>query len=110
MAEEPLKLEICAPEDEMVALDIQAVMVPGEDGVFTVRAGHTPFLTTLLPGVLEVTCVEGDMHFYAVHGGFAEVRDNVVRILADTFEARGDIDLVRNTVRAVPGVRTVSVD
>lgn len=95
MQGERLILEICAPARETVEIEADYVMVPGADGVFTVQQGHTTFLTTLSPGVLEVTTGEGATDFYAVTGGFAEVRDNRVLILADTYEHGENIDLAR---------------
>lgn len=95
MSEDVLTLELCAPEDDLVTMDVVEVIIPGEAGVFTVRPGHTPVLSTLIPGVLVATGAGGEEHHFAVHGGFAEVRDNRIRILADTFESQDDIDPAR---------------
>lgn len=93
-----LNIEICGPAFRPVSIDAESVIVPGEAGVFTVLPGHTPLLTTLTSGVLVVRESEEKKHFYAVHGGFAEVRNNHVRILADTVEPAATID--RHAARA----------
>lgn len=95
MADDVLTLEVCAPEAALVTLEVSEVMLPGESGVFTVHPGHTPLLSLLTPGVLIATDTAGEHHHFAVHGGFAEVRENQVRVLADTFEAQADIDVAR---------------
>lgn len=95
MAGANLKLEICAPNQDLVEMEILEAVIPGADGVFTVCPGHTPLLTTLLPGVLIATDATHEDHIFAVHGGFAEIRNDTITILADTFEAHADIDAGR---------------
>ena len=90
-----IEVELSAPERVTVRATVKEVIVPGADGVFTVRAGHTPLLTTLAPGVLAARDEAGQETFYAVNGGFAEVKSDTVSILADAFEPGQDIDLVR---------------
>ena len=95
MEGDTLKLELCSPDQELVEMEVVEAMIPGAAGVFSVRPGHTPFLSTLRPGVLVATDTAGEDHVIAVHGGFAEVKDNTVVILADVFELRDDIDVER---------------
>jgi F-type H+-transporting ATPase subunit epsilon len=95
MAAEKLILEICAPARRTIKVEADAVLVPGADGVFTVQKGHTIFLTTLAPGVLEVTNGEAKPDLYALSGGFAEVREDHVLILADAYEHGDNVDLER---------------
>ena len=61
---------------------------------FGVLPGHAPFLTTL--GIGEVTYRVGqDEHYLALAGGFAEVRNDKVIVLADTAERPEEIDRAR---------------
>jgi len=90
-----MRFEICAPGRELVELEVQEAAVPGEAGVFTVYPGHTALLSTLLPGVLVAHDSTGALHYFAVHGGIAEVRDGALTILADTFEPQDDINIER---------------
>lgn len=92
---ESIQVEICAPERAKIELEAEEVLCPGEDGVFTVRFGHTPLLTTIIPGVLLIKGVRGQDHHFALSGGFAEVRPDKVLILADTFEDSDHIDIER---------------
>ena len=95
MAEGTLKVELCAPERAKQSLEVTEVICPGEEGVFTVLPGHTPLLSLLAPGVVQVFDVSGGEQYFAVSGGFAEVRDNTVIILADAYEPGAQIDLER---------------
>ena len=90
-----LDIEICAPDRPKVELRVQEIIIPGAEGVFAVREGHTPLLATLSAGVLVVYDAEDKSDFYAITGGFAEVKDDTVSILADVFEPGDDVDAIR---------------
>src|SRR5688572_12093470 len=78
----------------VVAELVDEVVAPGIEGYFGVLPGHAPFLTTLGIGVLTYRQGRDERHL-AIAGGFAEVRNDKVIILADTAEAPEDIDRAR---------------
>ena len=89
-----LTLELATPTRLMVTAQVDEVVVPGSLGYFGVLVGHAPLLATL--GIGEVTYRVGrDEYHVAVSGGFAEVRNDKVIILADIAETPGDIDRAR---------------
>ena len=89
-----LTLDIVTPERRVLSVTADEVRAPGAAGGFGIRANHEPFMTALEPG--RLTYVEGGReHHYAVGGGFLQVSDNRVIVLADTAEAAADIDLER---------------
>jgi F-type H+-transporting ATPase subunit epsilon len=89
-----LTLDIVTPERRVLSVTCDEVRAPGVRGGFGVRQNHEPFMTALEPGAL--TYVEGGReHHYAIGGGFLQVADNRVIVLADTAEAAGDIDVAR---------------
>jgi F-type H+-transporting ATPase subunit epsilon len=89
-----LSLEIVTPERRVLSAQVDEVRAPGVLGGFGVRTDHEPFMTALEPG--RLTYVEGGReHHYAVGGGFLQVADNRVMVLADTAEAAADIDVER---------------
>jgi F-type H+-transporting ATPase subunit epsilon len=80
-----LTVEIVTPEKRIVSVQADEVIVPGAEGLFGVRPGHTPFLTVMEPGELTIKS-ETTVQRYFVAEGFAEVdRDRVV-VLADQAE------------------------
>src|SRR5574340_1773875 len=90
----PLTLDIVTPEKRVLSVTADEVRAPGAQGGFGVRLNHEPFMTALEPG--RLTYVEGGReHHYAVGGGFLQVADNRVIVLADTAEAAGEIDVER---------------
>ena len=91
---ERLTLELATPTRLVVSAEADEVVVPGSQGYFGVLPGHAPLLATL--GIGEVTYRIGrDEHHVAVAGGFAEVRNDKVIILADSAETPADIDRAR---------------
>jgi F-type H+-transporting ATPase subunit epsilon len=89
-----LTLDIVTPERRVLSVSCDEVRAPGVQGGFGVRKDHEPFMTALVPG--RLTYVEGGReHHFAVGGGFLQVADNRVIVLADTAEAAGDIDVER---------------
>jgi F-type H+-transporting ATPase subunit epsilon len=89
-----LSLDIVTPERRVLSVTCDEVRAPGAQGGFGVRLDHEPFMTALEPG--KLTYVEGGReHHFAVGGGFLQVADNRVVVLADTAEAAPDIDVAR---------------
>src|SRR5512140_33404 len=89
-----LNLDIVTPERRVLSVTCDEVRAPGVGGGFGVRRDHEPFMTALERG--RLTYVEGGReHHYALGGGFLQVADNRVIVLADTAEAAGDIDVDR---------------
>jgi len=91
---ERLTLEITTPMRMVVTELVDEVVAPGSEGYFGVLPGHAPFLTTLGVGVVTYR-IGRDEHHLAVSGGFAEVRNDKVIILADSAERPEEIDRAR---------------
>jgi F-type H+-transporting ATPase subunit epsilon len=89
-----LTVEIATPTRQVVAETVDEIVIPGSQGYFGVLPGHAPFLTTLGIGEL-VYRIGRDEHHLAVAGGFAEVRNDKVIVLADTAERPEEIDRAR---------------
>ena len=89
-----LTLEIVTPERRVATLQADEVRAPGVLGGFGIRKDHTPFMSQLQPG--RLTVVEGGREVnYAIGGGFLQVADNKVIVLADSAEEREEIDTDR---------------
>ncbi len=89
-----LQLEIAMPMRLVVSAEVDEVVAPGSEGSFGVLRGHAPFLTTL--GIGELTYRKGRNEYHlAVAGGFTEVRNDKVIVLADAAERPEEIDRER---------------
>ncbi len=75
------KFELVSPERVLLSVDAEQVVVPGSEGDFAVLAGHAPVISTLRPGVLDVTAAGGRRRLF-VKSGFAEVDPERLTVLA----------------------------
>lgn len=92
-----LNLTVITPE-RTVLKDVQteAVVIPTVGGSMGILARHAPMVASLRIGVLKFK-EGGKYQPVAINGGFAEVNDNQVTVLADSAERAGDIDVLRAT-------------
>lgn len=87
-----LTVEIVTPEKRILSVQADEAVVPGGRGLFGVRPGHTPFLSLMEPGPL--TLIDGGRReSYFVAGGFVEVGNDKVLVLADAAEPVAGIDV-----------------
>ena len=90
-----LKVDIVTAERLVYSEEgVERLMVPGVEGELGVLTLHAPLLTMMQPGVLRIV-KGGDEVEMAITGGFIEVRQNRVTILADAAERAEEIDTVR---------------
>ena len=91
---EQLDLEIVTPERQLVHEQVSDVQLPGKDGYLGILPGHAALLGQLGAGSLCYT-VGGQSKYLAVDGGFVEILDDHVRVLADSAEKAEDINVDR---------------
>ena len=89
-----LKLEIVTPDRKVLSEDVDYVGAPGILGEFGVLPNHIPFLSALGVGNLHYK-QDGKAYYVFVAGGFAEVSNNKVTILAEIAEKATEIDVDR---------------
>lgn len=83
-----LHFTLVTPEKQVMSDDVHMVVVPGVEGEFGVMAGHAPFMTTLRDGALSIyRSANATPETIKVSGGFAEVGDAGLTILAESAEA-----------------------
>jgi F-type H+-transporting ATPase subunit epsilon len=88
---DPFQFELVSPEQLLLSGPVTQVVVPGSEGYFTVLKGHAPFMSTLRPGVIEISRDEGGMRVF-VRGGFADVNTEGLTILAEQAIPLEDVD------------------
>ena len=86
------QLQVATPERLFVNEQVTQVELPGKSGYMGILAGHAPLLSALGGGVLTYED-GGGSHIIAISGGFVEVFDNSVRVLADHAEFPQDIQV-----------------
>jgi F-type H+-transporting ATPase subunit epsilon len=102
-----IQLEVVTPQRRVLAEAVDTVMVPGLDGELGILPGHTPLISQLRTGVL--TYVQGErtaqLH---VSGGFVEVADDRVSVLAEIAERPEEIDAARARLTREHAEKTLS--
>jgi F-type H+-transporting ATPase subunit epsilon len=88
-------LEIVTPKRVVYSARVESFSAPGVLGGFQVLYNHAPLLSILGIGVVKVVDAEGKETRYATSGGFVEVRNNKVVLLAETAERSDEIDIER---------------
>jgi len=80
--------ELVTPERLVRSDEVYMVVVPGTEGDFGVMAGHAPVMTTLKNAELKIYKSAGAQpESIAVSGGFAEVGDKGLTVLAESVGA-----------------------
>jgi F-type H+-transporting ATPase subunit epsilon len=91
---EKIQLEVVTPERRVLAESVDMVTVPGLGGELGILPGHTPLISQLQTGVLTYL-QDGKSSSLHVSGGFVEVREDRVSVLADVAERPDEIDTAR---------------
>jgi len=80
-----LHFELVTPDRLVMAEDVYMVVVPGTEGESGIMAGHAPYMTTLRDGEVAVyRSQSGSPERIPVTGGFAEVSDQGLTVLAES--------------------------
>ena len=89
-----LQLDVITPERRLLSEQADSVTVPGLGGELGILPGHTPLISQLQTGVLSY--VRGsETRRLLVSGGFVEVNDDRVSVLADLAEFPEEVDAAR---------------
>jgi F-type H+-transporting ATPase subunit epsilon len=80
-----LHFELVTPDKLVMADDVHMVVIPGTEGQSGIMAGHAPYMTTLKNGEIAVyRSAAAQPERIAVTGGFAEVGENGLTVLAES--------------------------
>ncbi|HTI87295.1 MAG TPA: ATP synthase F1 subunit epsilon, partial [Alphaproteobacteria bacterium] len=95
--------ELVSPEKLLFSAEVDMVVVPGTEGDFGILPGHSPFISTVRAGVLDV--YDGGINpanlktRIFVAGGFAETADSRLTVLAEEAVPVEDISRARAEAR-----------
>ena len=91
---EGLRLDIVTPDKVVLNAEVDYVGAEGVDGQFGLMPQHAPLLSALTVGDLYYR-QGNETHWVFVSGGFAQISDNKVTILAESAELASDINVER---------------
>jgi F-type H+-transporting ATPase subunit epsilon len=75
--------ELVSPEKLLFSGEVEAVVVPGSEGEFTVLKDHAPLMSVLKPGIIAIDASAAKKSKLFVRGGFADVSPRGLTILAE---------------------------
>ena len=87
-----INFDFVSPEASNVSSEVDMVLIPGIDGDAGILTAPSPFMTTLRQGIVEVTFEQGNVKKYLVEGGFADITQDKMTILAETSLNLSDSD------------------
>lgn len=87
------RFELVSPERLLLSQEVEGVVVPGDDGQFTVLAHHAPLMATAYCGVLMVMGEGVEHPRYFIRGAFAEVTPDGLTVLAEEAVPVNRIDM-----------------
>ncbi|MGH6837450.1 MAG: F0F1 ATP synthase subunit epsilon [Methylocella sp.] len=87
--------ELVSPEKLVFSGEVEAVVVPGREGEFTVLNDHAPLISTIKPGIVVIEEAPAEKLRLFVPGGFAEVAPSGLTILADQAVPLADVDAAK---------------
>lgn len=90
---EAFSFELVSPEALVLGGEASEVVVPGAEGYFTVLANHSPFMTTVKPGIVDVKMSDGEAKRIFVRGGFADVSPTGFTLLAEQATMLEDVNM-----------------
>jgi F-type H+-transporting ATPase subunit epsilon len=90
-----LQLRVITPERQVLDEAVTRVTLREVDGYITLLPGHAALVAELGPGDMAFETTDGKIHHLAVCGGFLQVQDDVVKVLADSALWPSEINLER---------------
>ena len=101
-----MQFDLVSPERSLASVPVREVRLPGSDGDLTAMPGHAPTIVTLRPGMVTLVGADGSTKEFAVTGGFAEINQESISLLAERGHPREEItqevynDMLKDAHRA----------
>ena len=93
MAQATIHVDVVSAEESIFSGEATFVVLPGEAGELGIYPRHTPLITRIRPGTVEITPAGGgEKQLIFVAGGILEVQPRVITVLADTAIRGADLD------------------
>ena len=93
MADRKLECEVVTPEKILYEGQVDMVVAPGGDGELGILPLHMPIITTLQTGELRLKHGTDNQDYIAIDGGYMEIREDKVTILATAAEYASKMDV-----------------
>ncbi len=110
MAERQLRCEVITPDKIIYEGNVDMVVAPGTDGELGILPLHMPIVTTLRVGELRLKHGDDKQDYIAIDGGYMEVSEDKVTILATAAEYASKMDVAEiNKIKEEIEARLASI-
>ena len=93
MAAATIHVDVVSAEEAIFSGEAEFVVLPGEAGELGIYPRHTPLITRIKPGTVEITPAGGgEKQLIFVAGGILEIQPKLITVLADTAIRGHDLD------------------
>ena len=86
-----MQFDLVSPERNLLSVPVREVRLPGTEGDLTAMPGHAPAIVNLRPGIVTVVAADGTETEFAVTGGFVEINNESVSLLAERGHPRAEM-------------------
>ncbi len=86
-----MQFDLVSPERNLVSVQVREVRLPGSEGDLTAMPGHAPAIVNLRPGIVTLVTADGTEIDFAVTGGFVEINNESVSLLAERGHPRDEM-------------------
>lgn len=102
--------QLLTPEGSLFDDQVTGVQVPGVMGSFEIKTLHASIISTLEIGRILVRKADGEELLFAISGGFVEVHNNKLTLLAEAAEPVDQIDVERAKAAKERAVERLEAD
>ena len=88
-------LDVVSAEKKLFSGLVETFQVTGSEGELGIYPGHTPLLTTIIPGMVRIVKQHGHEEIIYLSGGIVEVQPSTATVLADTAIRGEDLDAAK---------------
>ena len=86
-----MQFDLVSPERNLISVQVREVRLPGTEGDLTAMPGHAPAIVNLRPGIVTLVTADGAETEFAVTGGFVEINNESVSLLAERGHPRAEM-------------------
>mgnify|MGYP000207982395 FL=1 len=86
-----MQFDLVSPERNLLSVPVREVRLPGTEGDLTAMPGHAPAIVNLRPGIVTLVTADGAETEFAVTGGFVEINNESVSLLAERGHPRAEM-------------------
>jgi F-type H+-transporting ATPase subunit epsilon len=107
-----IHVDVVSAEQSIFSGEATMVVLPGEQGELGILPGHTPLITRVRPGSVEIKKADGTEEFVFIAGGILEIQPKAVTVLSDTAIRGKDLDEAKATeaIKAAEAAKAAAKD